>query len=82
MNSRSCVETHSHHVDIRHIAHECDIVAFGQKPTAHNIKSNPGTQMADVRFRLRGGPTQVNRHFTFAQGLKFVGLARRGIKNP
>lgn len=69
-------------VDIRHIAHECDIVAFGQKPTAHNIKSHPGTQVADVRFRLRGGPTQVDRNLAFAQGLKVVGLARRGIKNP
>ena len=69
-------------VDIRHIAHECDIVAFGQKPPTHNIKSHPGTQVADVRFRLRGGPTQVDRNLAFAQGLKVVGLARRGIKNP
>ena len=68
-------------INVRHIAHECHVIALGQKPTAQNVEGHAGAQVADMRLGLWGGTTQINRGMAGTNRLKVTLGAGGGVKN-
>ena len=50
-------------VDVGHIAHESDLIAELEEPTAHDVECYGGTDMADVRRGLHRRATHIHANF-------------------
>ncbi len=66
-------------VDVRHVAHEGNVVAVRQQPATQHVESDAAANVSDVRITLNCRPTQVHRCMSGGQRNKIPKGPRTGV---